>query len=207
MPTTDLIAALRIAAVTFVPQWRQEYSMQAGGTPRVADIGPPIWMAKLQSSELLNDDAVDAAALVNAMGGSLGTFYVWDVRRQYPRLDPDGSILGSSSVTISAVTATTISLDGLPAGYQIKRGDKLSFDWGSPAHRAFHEFSEDGTANGSGVLPATAVNPPIRTGATVGTAVTLKQPAAEMMIVPGSYDFPSAGPVTSVISLQAVQVP
>ncbi len=211
MPTTDLMTALPISAVTFMPQWRQEFSRQAGGTPRVADIGPEVWSAKITASVMGNDDAVDAAAIVNQMRGSLGTFYVWDVRRQYPRMDADGSILGSNVVTIYALGSDnkSLQLTGLPAGYQISRGDKLCWDQvvSSRISRCFHEFSADATADGSGVLPLTEVSPHIRTGASTGLVVSLKRPAAEMMIVPGSYDFPSNGPTISSLSFSAVQVP
>ena len=211
MPTTDLMSALVISSVTFMPQWRQEFSRQAGGTPRVADIGPEIWTAKISADVMENDDAVSTAAIVNQMRGSLGTFYVWDVRRQYPRMDADGSTLGSNIVTIYAlgIDNKSLQLAGLPAGYQISRGDKLCWDQvvSSRISRCFHEFCADATADGSGVLPLTEVSPHIRTGAATGLVVSLRRPAAEMMIVPGSFDFPSAGAVISSLSFSAVQVP
>lgn len=210
MATTDLMNALPISAVQFQPMWRQEFSRQAGGTPRVADIGPEVWSAKIQADFLDNDDAIDAAALVNALKGSRLTFYVWEPRRPYPRKDATGSILGASSVTISAIASgyDTITLAGLPAGYQISKGDKFSFDWGSsPTHRALHEFSADATADSFGVLSAVPVVPLIRVGAVTGAAVTLVKPTAEMMIMPGTYAFPSTGPTTSQISFEAIQVP
>jgi len=212
VPTTDLMNALKISAVTFQPQWRQEFTRQAGGNPRVADIGPEVWTAVITAGIMNNDDAVDAAAIVNQLRGSLNTFYVWDVRRQYPRLDPTGSILGASSVVIHAMAdASHIQLGGLPVGYVLKRGDKFCFDFGSPAHRAFHELCADATADGSGILPSTEVVPSIRTGASNGLTVTLKQPAAEMMIQPGSYSFATPGQgggvTTAQITLTAIQVP
>jgi hypothetical protein len=203
------MSALVVDSVTFMPQWRQEFSRQAGGNPRVADIGPEVWMAKIGCGVLNNDAAESAAALIDQMRGSLDTFYVWNPRRQYPRLDPAGTILGASTVTIYALGGDnkSIRLTGLPVGYQIKRGDFLSWDQGSPAHRCLHRFVADGTADGSGILPSTEVAPHIRAGASTTLAVSLKRPAAEMMIMPGSYDFPSTGPVTSSIQFTAIQVP
>lgn len=211
MTSTDLMSALVISSVTFMPQWRQEFSRQAGGTPRVADIGPEVWTAKIGVDIMSNDDAVSASAFINQMRGSLGTFYVWEPRRQYPRLDPDGSILGSNVVTIYALGSDnkSLQLTGLPAGYQISRGDKLCWDQvaSSRISRCFHEFCADATADGGGVLPLTEVAPHIRTGASTGLVVSLRRPAAEMMIVPGSYDFPSAGATISSLSFSAIQVP
>lgn len=210
MPTTDLMSALLIGDVTFMPMWRQQFSRQAGGSPRVADLGPEVWTALIKTTVMMNDDAEAAAAYVDQMRGSLGTFYVWNPRRQYPRLDPDGSILGTSTVTIYALGGDnkSIRLTGLPAGYKISRGDFLSWDYGtSPVHRAFHRFVADGTADGSGILPSTEVAPHIRTGSSTTLAVSLKRPAAEMMIMPGTFDFPSAGPLMSTLAFSAVQVP
>lgn len=208
MPTLDLMQAIKLATCTFLPQWRQELARQAGGSPRVADLGPPVWLAKIQSVLMTQAQATDVAAIVNQLGGSLGTFYVWDPRRPYPKLDPTGSILGASVVTIATlgVDNKSIALAGLPAGYKISRGDKIAWDFGSPAHRAFHEFCAAATADGAGALPLTEITPHLRTGATVGTQVILKKAAAEMMIQPGSYDFPS-GRRTSSISFTAIEVP
>ncbi|HEY4724322.1 MAG TPA: hypothetical protein VII92_20875 [Anaerolineae bacterium] len=204
------MSALVISSVTFMPQWRQEFSRQAGGTPRVADIGPEIWTAKIGVDVMENDDAESTAALINQMRGSLGTFYVWNPRRQYPRMDPDGSIIGSSTVTIYALDADTryLRLAGLPVGYVLRRGDFLSWDQGSsPVHRRLHQFMADATADSNGRIALTEVAPHIAAGASTGLAVSLKRPAAEMLIVPGSYDFPSTGSTTSSISFTAVQIP
>ncbi len=295
MATTDLMTALPVSEVTFMPQWRQEFSRQAGGTPRVSDIGPEVWMAKIAAGIMGNDDAESTAALINQMRGSLGTFYVWNPRRQYPRMDADGSIIGSSVVTIYALDADTryLRLEGLPVGYVIKRGDFLSWDQGSsPVHRRLHQFMADATADGAGRIALTEVAPHIAAGASAtvasvititiaspavvswtahglvagrevkfsttgalptgivagttyyviaaglatdnfriaatvdgaaintsgtqsgthtgtapGLTISLKRPAAEMMILPGSYDFPSAGSTVSSISFTAIQIP
>ena len=210
MPSTELMTALPIASATFMPQWRQEFSRQAGGSPRVADLGPEIWTAKIQSTVMLHADAIDAAALVDQMRGSLDTFYVWDPRRPYPRLDPGGVLLGGSAVTIYDLGTDnkSLRLAGLPVGYVISRGDKLAWDQGtSPVRRCLHEFVAGAVADSLGRIAFTEVAPHIRSGASTGLAVMLKRPAAEMMIMPGSYDFPPSGPTTSTLSFTAIQVP
>ena len=93
-------------------------------------------------------------------------------------------------------------------GYVITRGDKFSWDQGSsPVRRCLHEFSDSVTADSNGRTAPTSVFPAIRAGATTGLTVSLSRPAAEMMIVPGSYDFPSTGAVMSSISFTAIQIP
>ena len=45
----------------------------------------------------------------------------------------------------------SLKLGGLPAGYSLRRGDMLHFDYGSsPTRRALHRIVEDATANGPG---------------------------------------------------------
>ena len=209
MVDTSFISALTIDSVEFTLQQRQEFSRQAGGTPRVADIGPEFWQAKVGASKMSNAKARAANAIYSQMGGSLGTFYMWDPRAQYPQHDLTGSILGSNTVTIYALGGDNKSLQlaGLPVRYVITAGDKLSFDHGTPNHRCLHEFVAGATADGSGIIASTEVAPHIRVGATTGLTVTLKRPTAEMMIVPTTYTFPSTGAVTSSISFTAIQVP
>lgn len=210
MPTTDLMSALVVSSATFTLAQRKEFSRQAGGSPREADLGPPIWTAKIGVGPMPNDDAEAAAALIDKMQCDSDTFYVWNPRRQYPRMDPDGSILGSNTVTIYALDADTryLRLAGLPVGYKISIGDFLSWDQGSsPVHRCLHRFVGAATADSNGRIPLTAVVPHIKAGASTGLTVSLKRPAAEMMILPGSYDFPSSGATASSISFTAIQIP
>lgn len=209
MVDTAFMSALTIDSVEFTLQQRQEFSRQAGGTPRVADVGPEFWQAKVGASKLSNAAARAADAIYNQMRGSLGTFYMWDPRAQYPQSDLTGAILGSATVTIYELGGDnkSLRLTGLPVGYVITAGDKLSFDHGTPNHRCLHEFVAGATADGSGHIALTEVVPHIREGASTGLVVTLKRPTAEMMIMPGTYSFPSTGPVSSSISFTAIQVP
>lgn len=209
MPTLDIMNSLDITGVTFMPQWRQELSRQAGGTPRGADLGRRLWMAKVACGEMTNDQAKQAAALIDDLEGVIGSFYVYDPRAQYPQADPDGSILGANVVTISDLGGDnkSIGLDGLPAFYKITPGDMLCWDHGTdPVVRCLHKFSEAGVADGAGVLGLTRISPHLRIGASYGLVVTLIRPAAEMFVLPGSYDFPSTGANTSSLSFTAIQV-
>lgn len=207
MTSTDLMAALKIASVTFMRQYHREYSRQGSGTPREADLAPSTWTAQLQTAPMYNDDIEAAAALLEDFCDALDTFYAWNPRKQYPTADPDGTILAASTVTIYALSGNTIRLAGLPPGYVLGAGDFLHWDQGSPAHRRLHRFLAGGAADGGGILPATKIGPPIAAGASTGLAVTLKQPAAEMMIRPGTLAFPSVNALMSTMSFTADQVP
>jgi hypothetical protein len=211
MPTTDLMTVLPIDQASFLPQWSQEYSRQAGGTPRVADLGPELWLAKLTCSVASYSEAAESEAFVHALDGAIGTFYVWNPRAQYPRADPNGTILGAASVTIYelGLDNKSIRLAGLPVGYQLKRRDFFSFDTGSApnVHRCLHQFVAPATADSNGRIALTEVRPHIRAGASTGLSVSLKRPAAEMFILPGSYDSHTTKSPLSAMTLTALQVP
>lgn len=208
MATTDLMEALKLQSCVLQLQPVQQLSQEAGGDPHVADLGDPLWMAIATAPVMVNRAVVRAEALLNKLGQTLETFLLWDTRRPYPEKDPGGVVLGASVVTIAAVGADTISLAGLPAGYQISIGDLVSFDDdNSPASHHLHEFSADGVANGSGVLALTQVRPFIRAGVAAGPVVTLKRPTAEVFLVPGSLQSQPTGANTGAISFTAQQKP
>ena len=215
MATTDLMELLAgggeanvIASGSFWLDFGQETSGQAGGQIRVRDLRSGLWKMRVNCPTIYLENAQDIHALVEAMGGSLDTFYAWNPERPYPKEDPDGTILGSATPIIETVGADnkSLSLSGLPIGYTISRGDMLAFDYGSPSSRALHRVITASTeANGSGITAEFTVAPHFRQGVAAGLAVDLTKPTAEFRIVPGSYD-PSGEGVFGSVSFQAVQV-
>jgi hypothetical protein len=206
MANTDLMNALVVTGVTFSLDYGQETSGQAGGQIRVKDLRSPLWRMKADCSVLTLDQLLRVRALIGALGGALGSFYAWDSAAQYPVADPDGSILGASNVLISGLGATSknLVLKGLPAGYVLTVGDMISFDYGSS--RALHQVvTTSVTANGSGITPEFEIHPPRRQGAAANNAVSLKQPSAEMRIVPGSLNLSADGMIGQA-GFEAVQV-
>lgn len=98
-----------------------------------------------------------------------------------------------------------VSLKKVTAFYTLTRGDFLSFDYGAEPARALHQVvTATVTANGLGVTAEFTVTPHIRVGAAVNDAVLLALPAAEMMIVPGSYEPNTRGALSSM-GFEAVQ--
>ena len=212
--TTDIMTLLMgdntaqwIASGSFKLNWGQESSM-AGGQLRVADVRSPLWMIDFSMPNMYLEDALDLETLIDALGGSMGTFYAWNPLRPYPKLDPTGSIIGSSTQTILSVGGDnkSMTLGGLPIAYTLSRGDFLSFNYGSPSSRALHRIvTATTTANGSGVTPSFEVTPPFRQGITTGLAVTLAKPTAEFCMTPGSFN-PSASGVFQSNTFSAIQV-
>lgn len=208
-PLTDLIDRLKIESVEWPDPFNQEMALAGDGSRWVKDIAPPLIRAKLTSAAISHDATRQGDALLNALLGSLRTFYVWDPLAPYPQYDPTGSILGASTVQIHTVDGAleAMRLKGLPAAYVITLGDRLSFDHSSsPVRRAYHASAETVTADGSGVTPLFAVSTPLPTGAAADQVVTLKKPSLLMRLVPHTKRVTSAGRMKARISFDAEQV-
>ena len=204
LSTASFIELLRVQAIVPYLQFQQELSSQGSGGVIAKDMGPALWMADIQTASLKNHLLEELEAAIESLQGSIGTFYCYDTKRWYPKLDPGGSILGASTVKINSVPDNiSLSLKGLPAGYVISRGDRFHFTYNTTS-RAYHRALETVTANGSGVTAAFAVSPYLRTGAAADQDVTLIKPSAIMRLVPGSHTI-SPG-ILSSLQFKAQQV-
>ncbi|OCP04996.1 MULTISPECIES: hypothetical protein [unclassified Ensifer] len=208
-PVAEFADKLRLSSVKFWLDGQEEFSGLGSGEFLAADLGPKIWKADVTITELRHADASEVQALIESMDGSIGTFYLYDIRKQYPRLDRGGVTLGAANPVIASIGANrkSLSVSGLPAGYVLSVGDLFHFDYGSnPARRAFHRVAEVATANGSGITNPFEIRPHLKAGAAVGQAIKLVKPAPKMKIIPGSFD-PGTGEnvFTSGMRFQAQQ--
>jgi hypothetical protein len=211
LTSTAFFSTLKLGSVMFRQSFGQESSGVGSGEIIVKDLRPALWMAQCQTVPLTNDGLADVNALIELLGEGLNSFYAYDTRKQFPKADPTGSILGASVVTIDGTSGNFgLRLTGLPVGYVLTRGDLLSFSDGTS--QLLHRVGETVSANGSGTTPLFEVRPKL--SALTATAasdspppvVSLVKPEVEMKIVPGSYS-PSDGPTkfTGIVSFQAVQ--
>lgn len=209
MSSTTLITLLAEygASGFFRPNYGQETSGQAGGQIRVRTVRAPLWHMSLSCPSIPQDEAQAIHAVIGSMGQSVGTFYAYNLRRQYPLEDPDGTIVGSNTVQIKSLGSNGISLalKGLPVGYVLTRGDFIGFTYSSTKKALHQVVAATVTANGSGETSEFEVHPAIRQGAAVNDAVSVKQPVAEFRIVPGTYD-PNADGALDSLAFEAMQV-
>ena len=140
------IAAFRWQLLPFL-----ETSGTGLGQVITVEIAPRRWRAEVELARLPHTEAAEIQAVIDAIGPS-GTFHLHNPAQLGPRDDPDGTALAGHTVTINALSDNkALKLGGLPAGYTLRRGDLLHFDYGpSPARRALYRIVEDATANGSG---------------------------------------------------------
>lgn len=201
-PRTELHALAGLAECRFTLRDRQEVSRTAGGVTRVKALGPALWTAEFRSVPQTGAEARALLAWLDTLDSGAQTFTAYDVRHPYPASDPTGA--HADTVQINGASGGEISLKGLPAGFVLTAGDWLSFAFGGG--RALHRVAETVTANGSGVTASFAVRPVVRAGATVNTAVALKQPRAVWMMDPGSLRVETVGIIATQCAWTATQV-
>lgn len=196
LPLAAFFDAVNCWTPRFEPITYQSVSGLKGGGLIAAELAAARWSADVTLSPNYNRASVGVEAIVNALRGSLKSFQAYDKRRAYPLADPDGSILGAASVTISAVGSDlqSLKLAGLPAGYVLTVGDYISI----PSRKQLFQVLENSTANGSGVSPSFfAVAPSILSGLAGGDAVRLVKPYGFFRIVPGTWSAPVSDGVSS----------
>ncbi|QBF31490.1 hypothetical protein [Thalassococcus sp. S3] len=190
--TAEFIEELPIQSITFDAPETAEMSQTAGGEILTADVGARLWRGQIALGRMDVDEANGVMALIDVFRGAGRSFYIHNVRSPFPQMDRTGSILGGAQPEISALPATgrEIALEGLPAGYVLKRGDRLSFDYGSePIRTALHRIVDrEVVANGAGQTAPFEVVPRLRDGAALGSAVRLIKPYCKAILVPGSVE-------------------
>lgn len=172
----------------------RQINTNGGGHVLDASLGSRLWSGEAtllpaRHQEMLKSDA--RIELLLELGAS---FLAYDKRVTWPLEDPTGAILGAATPTLGAVDANNVdvTIAGLPVGYTLTRGDMIAFSYlTGPIRRALHRVVFAFVADGAGNA-VIQVTPAIRSGFTLGTAITLNKPAMKARIIPGSYK-PSTG--------------
>lgn len=200
----DFADGLRTVSFNWDLSENRKVTQTGGGELLVSDLGPRLWQGSVAVAPHTHNGQRRAQALAQALRQGAGSFMIGDPKGQFPQSDSDGTILGSTVVSLSAPVAgsSTVSLAGLPAGYVITPGDYLSFEYGSPARYALHQVVVGGTSNGTDALSVSVVSS-IRPGATDGAPVRLVRPFCKAIVVPGSFKSGTIGlAATSGFSFQ-----
>lgn len=183
-----------------------------GGGGLAIDHAPARWSAAFATPAELRRAEIDpVVALVDSLRGGLVRVEVSDWLRKYPRahgaavLDlarfGGGAFDGSASVT--ALTAHTAALSGLPVGLTLSPGDMIGLVAGTV--RTLHRIGAAATASAAGTATVT-VEPMIPTAA-------LADPVSAALVAPTCLMILAEDPETSRdlgregVSFKLVQVP
>lgn len=180
---------LKIASVTWDIQRNDELSGSGDARVWTAELNDPLWTADVELANDKDFNLEQVSAIVRKLYGAQESFFLYHPKRKYPRSDPTGSILGSSTVLVHSIGSNnkSLRLKGLPAGYVLTLTDKSQIVYSSGTRNFFAEVSEDTTAAGDGITPEFEIFPHVPTGLAVNDPVTLKKPACKMFIIPGSF--------------------
>ncbi|MFG1417011.1 hypothetical protein V5F38_04235 [Xanthobacter sp. V0B-10] len=181
------------------------------GAVQAAEMGEPIWRLSATTEPLRWTGRRQLAAWHASLAGSR-RILAYDWVGSYP-IAYGAAVMGltratggafGGSATLTSWTAITVTLTGLPAGYVLSAGDRMSWAWAGV--RAYHEAVEPVTASASGVATVT-VEPGVRLSPApaAGSAVALVRPTVVMMIVPDSWSLDESGALGAA-SFEAVQV-
>lgn len=179
---------LPVQSVVWELSRQQELSGIGSGEGLAADLGPALWEGEVSLRPLLHTDARAMAAKIDALDGSINSFYLANPLGWWPKLDPKGTIYGASAPSILAIAENRKELrfTGLPANYSLSAGDMFAIDYGSPSRRALHRLVGDVIATGAGVTAFVEVRPHLRPGVVQALAVDFSHPAAKVKIVANS---------------------
>lgn len=184
LSAADFFDNIGAQSVTFRRRISHVHAGSGGGVAYTAELAPEIWQGEVKLPAMTTRQAASILALLRYIAGKNGTFHAYHKHALGPAGDPVGATLGAAVVQINAITGNVIKLDGLPVGYAIDAGDRLSFDFGGAV--ALHEAIEPATAGALGVTGDFTVGPSILPGAAAGAAVRLVKPYCKARIVPGS---------------------
>ena len=178
---------LPIRSMTFEPPETVEVSRTRGGEILRAERGARLWQGRIELDEMSPAEANRVLPLINLLRAG-GTFLITDPLHARPQSDPAGTVAAASPV-IGTAEGREMTISSLPAGYALRRGDLVSWTYGTnPLRYALHEVVTDMVvADASGLAAGIEVSPPIRPwGSLEGRAVRLITPWCKALIVPKS---------------------
>jgi hypothetical protein len=188
----------------------QEYTGLGSGQILTAQKAPPAWIADVSMSSMEHDYALELQAIIESLDGSIGSFYLYDPRKIYPKAYPNGTglVIPAGGIKINSIGANnkSISLKNAMANQVFSAGDLFHFDYATgPVRRAFHRIIETSSANGSGTTPVFEIRPHLRVGVAVDQVVTVIKPSVKMQMIPGTFVTSNDTEVSTTISFSARQ--
>lgn len=167
-----------------------EQNRTLGGTQLSADLGERLWQGEIALGKMTWDEVALVEPRLDVLREAGRSFVLYDPRQPFPAADPGGAILGSAVVTIDTLEpdAAALTLTGLPIGYVLSPGDRMSFAYQTNGviRQAMHRVVVGTMADAFGRAGPIMVSPHIRDGVALGAAVALIRPSCRAVIVAGS---------------------
>jgi hypothetical protein len=176
-PLDFLSDILRLGDVTWDVQRNDETSGSGDGQFWSAELARPLWTVEITLGAYYLRHGREIDAKIRALGLNKAMLFA-DPTYEPARLYDPGD-----DVTVAAIgdTRVSLALTGLPAGYEVAAGDRLSIVSGETYY--FGEFSEGATASSTGETGEIAVFPPLFFANSVGGRVEMARPVLKAVVV------------------------
>jgi hypothetical protein len=179
-------------------------SPEASGRIGAVQAGAPLWSGVWTLGRMPEDNSDEFEAFLDSQRGAARRFIGRDLKRQYPKLYPDGfgafgAFTGAASSWSQTINSDgdarlTLNLGAAAAGLVLSKRDGIDFRYSATETaisglpwRAFVRVVSGATANGSGSLTVT-IEPPVPS-AVPGTAVAhIDQPGCTMALISDQTD-------------------
>lgn len=217
-----------IARVRFDIERVDYAAPEASGRQGGVQAGWPLWAARFEIDRSDPESADLWQAFFDRLRGRIRRFYAIDPKRRFPKLYRFGfaGLLRAGTATAFDGSATSwsqaidangnalITLNGLPAGFQIAVGDLIGLRWdaagagaGNMMRRTIARAVLPATASGAGQAQVT-IEPPLNTALVPAGAIAhLDNPACVMQLVPEDSQIGpiGAGGILAGATITAIQ--
>lgn len=173
----DLPAVGFTVGTLFTLERREARATTRGGDPQAIELASPLWNMRYRTIPLSEADAETVDAWLASLRGGAKKFKAWSPLRQWPLAYPTGfggqtrqgggSFDGTATITATAGTLDSVTINTLPSTFKITTGDLVSIGYASGA-RTLHKAMETVTASAGAA--SFAVEPVLLPGGPVGTA-------------------------------------
>ncbi|MBL4918967.1 hypothetical protein [Szabonella alba] len=181
-PLSFLSRWLEPSQVTFALTRNDEMSGGGDGRYWAAQLASPIWRVNMVLRARYPEEGWAIDAKIDALNGSARAFLFSDPCYA-PPVDPGGSVV----VEAIGEDRTALAFAGLPAGFMLRVGMRLSIAWGAD-RQYLATISEEVTANSEGVTGLCSVMPYLPFGIGVGATVEMVEPVLKVIIPPGGHN-------------------
>jgi len=183
---------------------------RSGAKLNLTRVSDPTWTLDVETPPLRPHEKRAWTAWKNSLRGGLREFLAYDITRNPPAAYPKAKTpqdispgWGGTAAVSSLGLAGALGLSNLPAGYQVRVGDRIGLE-AAAGHRGYYEAVEDAVANASGALTVT-VSPFLHTSLFTTSAIArLWLPKAKFIIDWQSWQQETIGEPTP-IAFRAVQ--
>lgn len=210
---------LYVAQQSFKPQRVNYSAATADGRVGGVQAGWPLWTGVWQLGRMPEDNSDEWEAFLDDQRDGLRRFIGRDLKRQYPKLYPDGfgdfgAFTGAASDWSATINADgdcelTLNLGTDAAGLVLSKRDNIDFRYSATetavaglAWRYLVRVTAGGTADASGDVTVT-VEPPVHDAVPSDAVAHLDEPGCTMTIL---ADQTSVEPIDRLYSIKGGQV-